>query len=180
MAGIIEIKDKNAKRILTVELAHILDSLEPEGHHLSWTILDLEATGDLGDGKNMLDLEQEIQQSPQGLHLSWDQLISFSRCFFQVINAVIVGGKDSTTVPILQPGGDLYQGSEIVVEAIDSSLWRIYARDEEVLQRFQRTFRDVDVYIPVPAAGPVLPGEAECVQPRIRMSVLQANPNAPK
>jgi len=151
MAEMIEIKDKNATGILAVELTHILDLLSPEGHNFSWVILDLEATGNLGDGKNILDLEQEIQQSPKGLLVSWDKLISLSRCFFQVINAVIVGCKDSTSVPRLQPGEDFYKSSEIVLEAIDSSLWRIYVRDDGVLKRFQKTFRDVEVYAPVPA-----------------------------
>lgn len=143
MAGIIEIKDKDAQGGLAVELTHILEVLVPEGCQLLWAILDLEATGDLGDGKNMLDLEQEVEQSPTGLLMSWDELVSLACAFFQVINTVIVGCKDATAVPKLHPEENLYTSNDIVLEAIDSSLWRVYARDDKVLRRLQRAFRDV-------------------------------------
>lgn len=145
MAGIIEIKDRDAQGGLTVELTHILNLLAPEGRPLSWAILDLEATGDLGGGKDMLDLEQEIEQSPTGLLMSWDELVSLARAFFQVINTVIVGCKDAASVPKLHPEENLYASSEIVLEAIDSSLWRVYARDDKVLRRLQKAFRDVEL-----------------------------------
>jgi hypothetical protein len=86
-----------------------------------------EATGDLGAGRNILDLEQEIQRSPKGLLVSWNELVQLARAFFQVFNAVIVGCRDVTAIPELHPEGDLYQSSEIVLEVIDSSLWRVYA-----------------------------------------------------
>jgi hypothetical protein len=143
MAGFIEIKDKDPQGGLAVELIDILDLLAPEGCQLTWAILDLEATGDPEKGKNMLDLEQEIERSSTGLLISWDALISLARSLFQVINAVIVGCKDVASIPKLQPGEPLYVSTELVLEAIDSSLWRVYARDDKVLRRLQEAFHEV-------------------------------------
>ena len=53
----IEISDSD-DGLLTVELQDLLFALPEEAKHLWWSILDLEATGDLGPGKNMLDLEK--------------------------------------------------------------------------------------------------------------------------
>ena len=151
MGAIIEIKDTDSRGSLSVELKHILELLTPVGHQLSWAILDLYATGDLGEGKNILDLEQKIQQSPEGLSTSWDELVSLSLGFFEIIDTVIVGYKDPNYRPKLSPNHrieELYRSCEIVIELIDASLWSIYARDDEMIQRFQLAFHDVMILKP--------------------------------
>ncbi len=148
MGKIMQIKDSDLGGVLTVELKHILDLLMPEGRQLSWAILDIEATGDLGEGEKILDFEKEIQQSPIGFPLSWDKLVSLSHAFFEIINTVIVGYKDPNYHPKLLPGHpveELYKSCEIVIEMIDSSLWSIYAREEKIIQKLQLAFRDVEL-----------------------------------
>ena len=147
MASIIEIKDRDAQGILAVDLPDLLDLLKPEGATLTWAILDLEATGDLGSGRGILDLEQKISRSPTGLAMTWDDLRSLAQAFHQVINATVVACQNLASVPTLVRGDSdsLYNSCEIVLEAIDSSLWRVYSKRPEVIRRLQASFRDVEV-----------------------------------
>lgn len=144
MGRIIEIK-KNTGGILDVDLIDILNVIEAEGATLTWTLFDLEATGDLGDGNNILDLEQEVRESPTGLCLNWNDLVSLARRLSQVINALL----SSSSAPIAAAAvSDLYAHSEIVLEAIDSSLWRVYARSDAIIERLKQAFNADEVTTP--------------------------------
>jgi hypothetical protein len=140
MPAILEIKDRDDRGILSVALIDILNLVEPIGAGLTWSILDLEATGDLGDGKNILDLEQEIRDSATGLVVTWKEIVHLSKKVSQIINATIVGSTDGDSLPKLSDGSSLYTTSEVLLEMIDSSVWRIYVRDKEVLQRLRTAF----------------------------------------
>lgn len=151
MGAIIEIKDTDSRGSLSVELKHILQLITPVGHQLSWAILDLYATGDLGEGKNILDLEEKIRQSPEGISTTWNELVSLSGAFFEIIDIVIAGYQDPNYRPQLSPDHrkeELYKSCEIVIELIDASLWSIYARDNELIQKFQLVFHDVMILKP--------------------------------
>jgi hypothetical protein len=150
----IEIRDTDAQGVLAVELSTLLDFLAAEGPLLTWAILDLYATGDLGDDRSMLDLERQVAESPTGLLLSWDELGVLASAFTQVIDGVFVGCRNAASIPPLHPKAELYARCEIVLEAVDSTLWAVYARDDRVLQRLQAAFHDVQA-VPVPASVPV-------------------------
>ena len=76
-----------------MDLIDILNVIEPEGATLIWTLIDLEATGDLGDGNNILDLEQEVRESPVGVSLNWNDVVSLARRLSQVINEILAGSR---------------------------------------------------------------------------------------
>jgi hypothetical protein len=141
MGRIIEIK-KNSEGMLDVDLIDILNVIEPEGAALIWTLFDLEATGDLGDGNNILDLEQEVRESPTGLCLNWNDLVSLARRLFQVINAILAGSGAPIAAADLS---DVYAHTEIVLEAIDSSLWRVYAQSDAIIEKLKKTFNADEV-----------------------------------
>ena len=62
MTHMIEINDSK-NNLLTVELYTILDEIGDKGSALHWSIFYLWATGDLGDGKSIVDLEEQISKS---------------------------------------------------------------------------------------------------------------------
>lgn len=140
----IEIKDKAASGLLAIGLTDILNIIGDEGNGLYWAILDLEARGDLASlGTSMLDLEQKIAVAPQGLIVNWDKLNAFAHAFDEVINGIFLGVKKTSYVPKLEPHVDLYSQSEFVIEAIDSSLWSVFSKDEKVIQQLQAKFHDI-------------------------------------
>jgi hypothetical protein len=99
----------------------------------------------LGDGNNILDLEQEVSESPSGLCLNWNDLVSLARRLFQVINALLSGSSAPIGAAAVS---DLYAHSEIVLEAIDSSLWRVYARSDAIIEELKKAFNADEVTTP--------------------------------
>jgi hypothetical protein len=146
MSGMVEIKDQDEQGIVAVELIDLLNLIKSDGRQLIWAILDLEAVGNIR-GKGMLDLEAEIMRSPKGLILNWDGLVTLARSCNQVVNATVIGCRDIAAMPELKPGSesDIYTPSEFVLEAIDSSLWCVYAKDDKVLRQLQKEFHAVEV-----------------------------------
>jgi len=142
MAGVVEIRDTrqespNGPQILAVTLADLLKCVAPEGRELTWTILDLEAVGVLSDGRNMLDLEDQIDSLPQGLILSWEALLDLAQTLHQVTNCLLAGVRDPSAMTRIQRGLDPIGVGDLVLEVIDTSLWSIYARDDSVLTHLQ-------------------------------------------
>jgi len=80
--------------------------------------------------RGILDLEANIKFLPQGLILSWQMLFQLAQKFDQVINTVIVGCQEVSKIPSLEPNIDLDEPCEIILELIDSSVWRIYTKDK--------------------------------------------------
>ena len=145
MSNIIEIKHQDSQGKSAVELIDLLNLIAQDQQQLVWSILDLEAIGDLSPiwERGILDLEENIRNLPQGLILSWQMLILLVEKFDQVINIIIVGCQEITKIPSLKPNSNLDTPCEIVLELIDSSLWRIYAKDQKILQRLQQEFTDI-------------------------------------
>jgi hypothetical protein len=140
VAGLIELRGDNPD-VLDVGLDDILTAIEPFGEHLVWSILELNAEGRLTGQRTMRDLMEEVEQSPRGVVMDWPQLRAFARDVFQVVDGIFVGCRDAESVPALRPRADLFTSSEIVLQAIDSTLWQVYACDERVLRRIEQQWR---------------------------------------
>lgn len=145
MSNVIEIKYQDNQGTSTIELIDLLNLIAQDKQKLVWSILDLEAIGDISTiwERGILDLEENIKDLPQGLILSWQMLVLLVRKFDQVINTVIVGCQEVSQIPSLKPDIDLDAPCEIVLELIDSSVWRIYSKDERLLQHLQHEFTNV-------------------------------------
>jgi hypothetical protein len=147
MPSIIEIRDRDERGFLDVDLNQVLSHLRKEGPSLSWSILYLYAVGDLGEGFGMLDLEEKIQASPEGVTLQWETIFDLSHKFRDIYDLILVGYHDPH-IPKLGPEdsrSNLYENCEIVVERDDSSLWRIFARDNDVVDRLRNSFPDAEL-----------------------------------
>jgi len=140
----IEISDSDPNGFVAVDLQDLLMVLPGEAKHLWWSILEFEATGDLGPSKNMLDFENQIKASPLGLQMQWDQLIGLANSIFQVINATIVGITAGNQFPGFVHS-EITALSEIVIQMIDSSVWIVAAQDENVIRTIEKRFLETSV-----------------------------------
>ncbi len=70
-------------------------------------------------------------------------LILLVEKFDQVINTTIVGCQEIAKIPSLKPDSNLDTSCEIVLELIDSSVWRIYTKDQKLLQHLQQKFTNL-------------------------------------
>jgi hypothetical protein len=136
-----------------IELVQLLDLLPPQARSFTWSILELEgrAKGVFRDGRTMLELERAANESTAGLILTWEQLREYAQGLKEVISGTFVAYAAGTAIPPFQPGMDIYGPSELVIEAVDTNYWQLYARDEQLLRPIQDTFRRVEV-LALPAA----------------------------
>jgi hypothetical protein len=78
--------------------------------------------------------------------------VNFIRRFNAFFWAVLVGCVDHAHIPrvdnkddldVIPKPATLYDTAEVVIEAIDTTFWRVYAKDDEVLERIRNHFKDV-------------------------------------
>lgn len=130
-------------------LADLLDLIEV-AEKLRWTIMDMWAIG-RDDDFDVLALEREAASSASGLSMTYVELRAFADRLLQMIDGVVVGYREH---PPDRLDADLRSTAEIVLEAVDSSGWRIYARDHAVVDRFRRQYGDVREITPEIAIAP--------------------------
>jgi hypothetical protein len=139
MIPTIEIADRDTNGILTVSLLDLLALVDDVGPTMNWAILELEGAARLD---NLLGLEAEIASSPKGKSVGWQALVELAGHFDDVFDATIVA-FGSPTVPGFDNWGQLPQVCDIVIEAIDSSVWRISAHDAALVDRIAAAYHQV-------------------------------------
>ena len=93
--------------MLALDLVDLLPLVAPEGRQLVWAILELEGVGVLPDDR----YRREIEDSPTGAVVSWDELVAIARALKQVIWGIFVGCTEASAIPPLDPDADLYSPS---------------------------------------------------------------------
>lgn len=134
---------------LAFDLRELLVQLPPDKKALNWSILGLWAVAQ--DDTDVGEIEARVDASPVGLRMTGAELWDLAGRLLQVIDGTIVAFSDS---PPTRSDSDLRESCEIVIEAIDSTLWRVYTRDPAVSNRLRQTFadvREVSPEVPMPA-----------------------------
>ena len=104
------------------QLLAVLDA--SQASTLAWYLRDLELVGDGIRGLTVLELEDEVADSPHGLQVSWDELIGLIRDAEDIHDLVATGHRATTEVSIDSAAG-AYPGCVAVIEVFDSSTYRI-------------------------------------------------------
>ncbi len=121
--------------VVPCQLIDLLHVLPEDAHALTWAILDLEAIGDIRGvwDAGVLDLEAQLHRSP--MIFDWQDLVKLANSFEQVINITLVACLDTSDIPAVDFEVDK-SNCEFVLELVDSTVWRIYAKHQDKLQRF--------------------------------------------
>jgi hypothetical protein len=136
-------------QLLALDLVDILDALPLDAMALRWSILDLWAETD-DPTLDMQAIQSEVDKSARGFCMEGRELRDVADRVAQVIDGVFAAYAQA---PPSKASADLRESCEIVVEAIDSTYWRLYARDQEIIRRVQDVFEDVrviDTEVPIP------------------------------
>lgn len=140
----VEIFDKeDGKNILSVELTDILECLGNKGRDYIWNILYLDSMGDLGGGASLVAFEDNINQSPRGLEIYWDDLLDLSTKFYQVLDILIVGNTQKKQNVREEDDDNYHNTNEVVIECLDSSYWVVATKYEPFIRNIKAKFRDV-------------------------------------
>lgn len=135
----ITIDDRDEGGVLSVEASRLL-SLIGGDLGCQWSVLEMEARAEsFVLGRSVLELEQEAFNSERGLLLSWDNLIELARSVTEFIDVTIVGCRTVGDIPRTLDEKSL-EGCEVVLQLIDSDIWRASLRDQDLVRRFMSAF----------------------------------------
>ena len=143
---IIELMDIDPLGFLAFDLQEVLEAIEPEGRHLSWSIRELEATAfaDVLD-RPINEFERLAANSPSGLAISWDELVALSRGLKQTINGTFVGTRVADSTGGLSDEKNRFDSDKVIIHAIDGTLWEVHTRQSSIVERFKNKFRRIKV-----------------------------------
>lgn len=122
----------------SVRLRDLLDRV-PIADELNWAVLEIWAVAQ-DDDIDVVVLERQADESPNGIVMTAVELRRLAHQLHQFIDGIVVGYRDQ---PPKHSDADLRDTAEVVIEAIDSTQWRIYARDEVIVEGLRRDFQDV-------------------------------------
>ncbi len=104
---------------------------------LNWILYEIEMTGSFKDGTLVTDFENLVNNSNNGLVLSWVELLSLSESIYEVIN-IKLGAYDCKISPDLKLDiGDINSWACRIC-LIDSTYWEIDSIDETILESIQK------------------------------------------
>ncbi|NGX46643.1 MAG: hypothetical protein K1000chlam3_00003 [Chlamydiae bacterium] len=138
----IRILDKK-NRIVSVELQDILKEIN-YGGQLEWSILYLQTTGNLGEGRSMPVFEQQIIDAEKGLFITWKELNDLSQKFWDLMDIIIIGCKDRSSLRRYEKDQEMYETCDITIEMVDSGYWEVFAENEELINKFAKKFKEVE------------------------------------
>lgn len=121
--------------VLLPQLIDLLQVVPEDDHQLTWAILDLEAIGDISEvwDAGVVDLETQLHHS--AVIFDWQNLVKLANSFEQVINITLVACLNATDIPSVDFEVDK-SACEFVLELVDSTVWRIYAKHQDKIKRF--------------------------------------------
>jgi hypothetical protein len=117
------------RRVLAVDLQHVLAALGPRAAASLWRVRDVWALGDTWS-----ELERLTEEEP----VPGKRLGELARAALQVIDGVFSGFDPGVAVPW------------VIVEAMDSAFYVVRSADEAVLDAIHASFSDVAPYADPP------------------------------
>lgn len=138
MSKIIEIKDKDANGILNLDLKDILVLIPEHYQQLIWIIYEIEASLLQESEINILELEKKVNESKNGLIVTFDELLTLSNNIFQTFNITVLVTENKMIID----RNNMFQNVELVIEIIDSSICSIYCNDESIISTLIKKYKD--------------------------------------
>jgi hypothetical protein len=137
----LRIADKEGNH-LVVTLEQILEECT-YGSSIAWTIVFLEASGDLGEERSMLDVMEQANTMDSGYLLSWDSLLDLSSRLWTLEDITLLGDSSSARLHRYSSTRAMVQACSVSIELIDSGFWEVFSEDEAFIARLKNRFASV-------------------------------------
>ncbi|WP_380164011.1 hypothetical protein [Jannaschia sp. R86511] len=133
MAAAVRIGVQGESGWLGFDLAQVMAVVGPQPH-LNWVLREAEFNGDV---RTVWPADWEVVQrqsdQPRGVPLDWVQMTTLAQQCQQIIDGRFTAYDESGQV-------------QLQMQAVDSSFWVVWARDEAVLERVRGAFAGVEDY----------------------------------
>lgn len=138
---LLEIYDKDEKGFLAFDLRDILVQLPNAAWTLEWSVLELDALPAAGCELRVSSVSETVAASQRGVTLKWSELESLANSVLQIIDGKFAAYRPGSDLPV--KGANVYEDSEYVIEAVDSTYWRVFSRDDAALGRLRKHFKEI-------------------------------------
>lgn len=136
----IRIYDKENRVVVGID--GILKEI-PHGECFHWSILFLDASGHLGEGKSIVEFSDLINESERGFFIEWDELNDLVKKFWQIIDMLIIGCHDAKLLKRYEDDQEMYETCDIVIEMDDSCFWEVFSKDEQIINNLASKFKKI-------------------------------------
>ncbi len=136
----IRILDKK-DRIVLVQLEDILEKIW-NGGNLKWCILCCEAVGIPQSGWSIIDFQNKVDKSENGLLISWNELNALSTKVLQFIDLTVIRSTDKEALHQYATPQQMYESCDIIIEMIDTSYWEVFSKDTSLINLMAVDFKD--------------------------------------
>src|SRR5690242_3339399 len=124
-----------------IPLSELLETI-PHEMQFFWGLLWLDVTPLINEGKYLIELQTKINQSDNGLIISFDSLVEISKKIFQEIEVTIVACKKKENIRRYKEDKEMYETCDIVIEMIDGGFWEIFSKSmpfmiDQLAKKFQ-------------------------------------------
>jgi len=114
-----------------VQLSEMLGGISGEG--FNWQMVDFDGVGVMPENLSVDEFRNKVRSSPVGVMMTWSELLAFSRNLEYVIDIFLVASNEA--VGDFEDLDKVLEVSEIVLQALDSTEWRIYARENLLMKK---------------------------------------------
>ena len=149
-AVVLSIRDHGPTHALDFDLRDILAALGERALAWQWCVLyDFEA---YGPGERLAAMADAIWRAkPGGIWLTAPELARLAQDIDQTIDGefqAFPSGLEVSTIPVDELHVPFLQSrAELVIRAVDSTLFRVYAKHRDDVARLQARFSDVQVEV---------------------------------
>lgn len=130
--------------VLGPTLRDILLEMEEEVS-LHWCLLFIDGTPAKGQGEFLENYRPQVNASPNGIIVSWQELLTLSDKFFQMFETIILGCKKQETLHRYQDDQEMYNSCDVVIELVDCAFWEVYAKKPKIIRRLQSKFKEIEL-----------------------------------
>ncbi len=131
--------------IVYTKLSDILKEVY-NGNLLHWSILDLYGIGDLGTESSIPAFEEQIDSSPNGFFISWEDLNKLSNiiCDVDIFDILIIGCHDVNLLHRFKNDLEMQTTCDIIINKVDSGFWQVFSKDYKIIDNLSKKFKKVE------------------------------------
>ncbi|MEU8184248.1 hypothetical protein AB0B86_26165 [Micromonospora sp. NPDC049047] len=119
-----------------IQLADILMLIGD--NDLEWSLVDFHGVGQAPRGMTMPDFEDLVRSSFLGYRMKWHDLDEFAHSLDQTMECLIIAATSLEEITEQQLRVDDFSGCSFVVEALDSTEWRLGSMNDSDIHNFRR------------------------------------------
>jgi len=140
----VQIKGNNEK-VLSVSLSDLIRILGDKSS-MYWSLINInDAVWDANKFGSILDFEVLVDNSENGLFMSWGEVAEISARFYRVVDLLLIGDNNQSKLRRHSTEQEYFKSCDISIELIDSSFWIVSAGIEDI-HNLESKLPGVDLY----------------------------------